>query len=105
MAAANMMISAEVTPVSGEEIKLARKLQDLGFRVLSLDETLSVDGPGSLWASTFGVRLKEQSRPAISGLLDETEVYLKILGSTVAIPPDLKGLIEDIAFIEPPELY
>ncbi len=105
MPAVDMMISAEVMPVASEEIKLARKLQDLGFRVLSLDGTMSVDGSQSLWTSIFGVQFEEQCRPGLAGLLDEPEVYQKALRSTVIIPPNLKELIQDIAFIEPPELY
>ncbi len=103
--AVDTMISAEVMPVASEEIKLARKLQDLGFRVLSLDGTMSVDGSQSLWTSVFGVQFEEQSRPGLAGLLDETEAYQKALRSTVIIPPNLKEMIQDIAFIEPPELY
>ncbi len=99
------MISAEVMSVAGEDTKLARKLQGLGFRVLSLDGTISVDGSQSLWTSIFGVQFEEQSRPGLAGLLDETEAYQKALRSTVIIPPNLKELIQDIAFIEPPELY
>jgi hypothetical protein len=105
MPAVDMMISAEVRPVASQEIKLARRLQDLGFRVLSLDGTMSVDGSPSLWTSIFGLYFEEQSRPALSGLLDETEAYQKALRSTLVIPPNLKELIEDISFIEPPELY
>lgn len=99
------MISAELMPVSREAIEAARKLQRLGFQILSLGETISVQGPKSLWTSTFHVRFEEQSRAASGGLLEQTETYQKALKSTLRIPPELRGLIEFIEFIEPPELF
>ena len=99
------MISAEVFAVAGEEIALARKLQDLGFRVFPRDRTVSIDGPESLWGSVFGVRFEARSQAAAPGLPDESQVYRKAIQSTLKVPADLESLIEDIAFVEPPEFY
>jgi hypothetical protein len=101
----NPRISAEIVPVADETASAARELRRLGFRVLSIDDTISVDGPQSLWTSIFSVRFEEQSKPALAGVLEETDTYQKAVKSSLKIPLELGHLIRSIAFVEPPELF
>ncbi len=99
------MISAEIEPFPGAATKAARELQRLGYRVYSVGETISIQGPKSLWSSIFSVQFEEQSRPAFAGVLDETETYQVARKSTLVIPLTIKEIIKDIEFIEPPEFF
>lgn len=97
------VISAEIVPVSGQGVSAARELQKLGFRVFSLGATISIQGDESLWTSVFGARFKDQSSSAEG--IGERKSFRVVVESTVNIPQNLKALIQDVAFIEPPEFF
>jgi len=97
------VISAEIVPVSGQGVSAARELQKLGFRVFSVNATISVQGDEDLWTSVFGVQFKNQTSSAEG--IGERKVFRAAVESTVTIPADLKPLVAEIAFIEPPELF
>lgn len=98
------LIAAEVTPHPGQAQQAARALQGLGFRVLHVGLTISVQAPQALWRETFGVRFTRQKK----GVLNETglsRAYLVARPQTLRIPPELESCIAAIAFVEPPELF
>ncbi len=99
------VISAEIVPVSGNKQAAARALQRRGFRVLRLDDTISVDAPRSLWTSTFGVAFQPEKRTLLREVSDSTTIYLKAKEGTVLISPELQNVVEEVIFVEPPELY
>lgn len=104
MAKFSRLIAAEVTPHSGQAQQAARILQGLGFRILHVGLTISVQAPQALWRETFGVRFTRQKK----GVLKETglsRAYLAPRPETLQIPPALKDRIADIAFVVPPELF
>lgn len=104
MAKAGGLIAAEVTPHSGQAQQAARALQGLGFRVLHIGSTISVQAPQTLWRKTFGVRFTRQNKI----ILKETRLsraYPTPRPETLQIPPALKDWIADIAFVVPPEWF
>ncbi len=99
------MISAEVEPVQGKARKAASRLQDLGFTVLHVGPTISVEGPESLWESAFNVSFEPTQKTTIRQI-DETEVtYQKALTDEMRPPETLQDLVEEVTFPEPPEFY
>jgi hypothetical protein len=96
------LISAEVTPLPNKATQAAQALQRLGFRILHIGPTISVQGSRSLWKSTFHVSFKSHKKTTLA----EAEVkttYPKAQFEVTQIPSELKTLISDIAFVEPPE--
>lgn len=99
------MISAEVEPVHGKARKAASLLQDIGFKVLHVGPTISVEGPESLWESTFNVSFESAQKTTVRPI-DETEVtYQKALTDEMRLPETLQELVEEVTFPEPPEFY
>ena len=99
------MISAEIVPNPGKKTIAAREMQGLGFRILLINDTITVQGRQSLWTSTFGVQFAQMKRPALSGVIDGNEIYQKGIKQTLKIPLKLQNLVKDVMFIEPPELF
>lgn len=100
-----MMISAEIVPSSGNATQVARDLQSHGFRILRTDDTVSVDGPESLWSDVFGVRFEQQHRTVSADTPRADVQYAVPQTSTLKIPDAFRGLINDVLFVEPPELF
>jgi len=98
-------IAAEITPQSGQAKAAALALQRLGFRVLHIGPTISVEGPETLWQSVFDVSFKIQSKDILRDMPGGETTYRKAITDDMAIPADLQPLISDVAFVEPPELY
>ncbi len=99
------MISAEVVPNAGKATLAARELQRLGFRIVLIDDTISVQGRQSLWTSTFAIQFERKRRPLLSGILNDIETFQKAIKNTLNIPEQLQNLVNDVMFIEPPELF
>lgn len=97
------VIAAEIVPVSGQGVSAARELQKLGFRVFSFDATISVQGDESLWTSVFGARFKDQTSSAEG--IGQRKAFRVAVEPRVTIPQHLKVLIQEVAFIEPPEFF
>lgn len=98
------MISAEVTPFPDQATQAARALQRLGFRVLHIGRTISVQAPRSLWKSTFHVSFKPRKK-TISAEAGIEVTYPKAQVEAVKIPSELEKLLDDVAFVEPPEFF
>lgn len=98
------VISAEVDPVSGQANQAALALQRLGFRVLHVGPTISVQAPESLWKSTFHVSFKPAKKTI--GRDTETEVtYYKPSSEELQIPASVQNLVARVMFVEPPEYF
>lgn len=96
------MISAEVTPMPDKATQAAQALQRLGFRIMHIGPTISVQGSRSLWKSTFQISF-ESRKKTISAEAEVEATYPEARVEEAQIPPELKALISDIAFVEPPE--
>lgn len=77
-------VPAEVWPLPGQLQTAAAALQRLGFRALHLGTTISVDAPAAVWRQVFG----DSARTG-----------------QVSIPATLQGLVNDVSFVEPPDLH
>ncbi|HXQ37731.1 MAG TPA: hypothetical protein VN843_27225 [Anaerolineales bacterium] len=98
------MIAAEITPTPNQASQASKALQDLGFRILHLGPTISVQGSQALWKRTFKVSFKDEEKTASEEAGIKT-TYPRAQQETVKIPEELKQLIAEIAFVEPPELF
>lgn len=98
------IVSAEIAPLPNQANRAALALQRLGFRILHIGPTISVQAPESLWVSTFNVAFESKKKTAIAEI--ESEVtYRKALVERVRIPAELQDLVAEVMFVEPPEFY
>ena len=98
------LISAEVEPLPRRAARAARELERLGFRVLHIGPTISVQGSLGLWKSTFKISFKRR-RKRLSDLTDEERSFALPDRDPVPVPSDLQNLIASVSFAEPPEFY
>ena len=98
------LIPAEIEPLPNQSNQAALALQRLGFRILHIGPTISVQAPRSLWESTFNVSFKEEKKTVMAEI--ESEVtYLRAVTENLHIPEGLESLISEVMFVEPPEFY
>jgi len=98
------VIAAEVTPLPNQAQQAALAMQRLGFRILHIGPTISVQGPQVLWESTFNVTFEPRQKIIIAEVDEGTVTYQQAM-TDVHIPPELQTLMEDVVFVEPPEFY
>lgn len=98
------LVPAEIEPLPGHAQAAARALQRLGFRVLHTGATISVEGPMTLWTEIFKVEFESRQTPTVSELGPDNMVAYKHAGAA-SIPPELAGLVHDVAFVRPPEFF
>jgi hypothetical protein len=101
--AANI-ISGEITPCANQAARAAKKLQQIGFRVLHIGPTISVQGAQRLWEAAFSIRFHLE-RKQTSADIGAESAYPRPDHDPVAIPKQFQGLIESIAIVEPPEWF
>ncbi|MHA2233562.1 MAG: hypothetical protein ACXAB4_13855 [Candidatus Hodarchaeales archaeon] len=99
------MISAEVIPIAKKSTEAAIALQRLGFRVLSIGESITISGEQKLFEQVFKVNLIKQARDALPNLPKSAETAFHMPETPPIIPDEFKSLIRDILFPEPPEYY
>ena len=98
------LIPAEIEPLPNQSNQAALALQRLGFRILHIGATISVQARRSLWESTFKVSFKEERKTVIAEI--ESEVtYFRAVTDDLIIPEELKNLISEVMFVEPPEFF
>lgn len=97
-------ISGEIEPCANQAARAAKTLQQIGFRVLHIGPTISVQGTPELWESTFSVRF-ELRRKRTSAETEAETVYAHPQHDRASIPLRLQGLIHSIAIVEPPEWF
>ncbi len=99
------IISAEIEPLPNQANHAALALQRLGFRILHIGPTISVQGPQSLWISTFNVSFELQKKTAVAEVEGGEVTYQKALVEDMRVPTELQNLIAEVMFVEPPEFY
>lgn len=98
-------ISAEIEPLPNQANQAALALQRLGFRILHIGPTISVQGPQSLWVSTFNVSFEPQRKTTMAEVEEGEITYQKASVEDMRVPTELQSLIADVMFVEPPEFY
>lgn len=99
------IISAEIEPLPNQANRAALALQRLGFRILNIGPTISVQGPQSLWVSTFNVSFKLKKKTAVAEEEEGEVTYKKAWVEGMRVPTELQNLIAEVMFVEPPEFY
>jgi hypothetical protein len=99
------IISAEVEPRERLGRQAAASLQQLGFRVLHIGPTISVQAAQSLWEKTFSVTFESFSKTTVGGLQSTRVSYQKPVSDTVPIPEPLQPFIASVSFVVPPEFF
>jgi hypothetical protein len=99
------IISAEIESLPNQAKQAALALQRLGFRILHIGPTISVEGQQSLWESTFNVSFEPQKKTVLAEMEKGEVTYQKAQIENIHFPKELQGLIAEVMFVEPPELY
>lgn len=99
------LIAAEIEPFPNRANGTALALQRLGFRILHIGPTISVEGPPSLWMSTFNVTFEQRKKRVMQELEGGEVIYQRAVTEEMRIPSHLRDLIEQVVFVEPPEFY
>lgn len=97
--------AAEITPTEGKARQAALKLQHLGFRVLHVGPTISVEASEDVWRRVFAVSFRSESRSQSVDGLERTVEYRRPEQDAVGVPAHLDELIADIAFVQPPDFF
>jgi hypothetical protein len=98
------LIPAEIEPLPNQANPAALALQRLGFRILHIGTTISVQAPPSLWESTFNVSFQQEKKTVMAETGSEV-TYLRAVTDNLVIPERLETLISEVMFVEPPEFY
>jgi hypothetical protein len=97
------LISAEVQPQPDQANQAALAMQRLGFRILHIGPTISVQASRSQWESTFKVSFEEATKSSFA--IGSATAYLRVITDQLEIPSELEKLITDVIFVEPPDFY
>jgi len=99
------IIPAEIESLPNQASQAALALQNMGFRILHIGSTISVEAPQTLWQSTFNVAFERQKKTVMPEIQTSEVSYAKALTSGLEIPPQLQNLVKGVMFVEPPELF
>lgn len=98
-------VPAEIMLVQGNADAAALLLQNLGFRILHIGATISVEGPETLWESVFNVSFVTRKKQVSPGIEGRDASYRKAITDRLEIPLKLRQYISGVAFVEPPEFF
>jgi hypothetical protein len=99
------MISAEIQPLPSQAQQAAKALQNLGFRILHIGPTISVQAPRQLWESTFNVSFVPHRKTVMPEIERGEVAYQRAVTENLRIPVQLQNVIAEVMFVEPPEFY
>ena len=99
------VISAEIKALPNRTTQAAMALQRLGFRILHLRSTISVQASQSLWESTFNVAFEARRKAVLPGGEGIELSYMKALTDKLHVPESLQELVAEVMFTEPPEFH
>ncbi|MFW9897073.1 MAG: hypothetical protein ACFFD7_14805 [Candidatus Thorarchaeota archaeon] len=99
------MITAEVICFPNKINETALILQNVGFKILYLGETLTIGGDQNIYESTFKIKLLKKSKSTIPDLSNHTKTEFFEPEKHIIIPDVYKSLIKDLIFAEPPEFF
>lgn len=97
------MLTADVVPVKNKNV-VALKLQEQGFDILSIGETITIKGSPEKFEDFFNMKLEKTSKSALPGLTDSMVEYYRPVTQPL-IPEEFELLIKEIFFPEPPEYF
>jgi hypothetical protein len=97
-------VPAEILPLPNQANQAALALQRLGFRILHIGTTISVQATPLLWQSTFNVSFEVQKKMILPETNQEV-TYFKAITDKLQIPDHLQALVAEVTFVEPPEFY
>jgi hypothetical protein len=97
------LIPAEVSAQPQHEREAALAMQRLGVKVLHVGSTISVEAPQSLWESLFHVSFEDRSMRQMDALGERP--FKRAVTSGLRIPAELRGLVTEVSFQEPPVLF
>jgi hypothetical protein len=98
------MLTADVVPIKDKDF-VALKLQEQGFDILSIDETIIIKGSPEKFEEFFNTKMEKTSKSVLPGISDSAKVeYYKPL-TQPSIPEEFKSLIKEVFFPEPPEYF
>lgn len=86
---AENMIAAEVASAPNRAGQAALALQRLGFRILHIGPTISVQGRESLWVSTFNVSFVPRKKTTVAEIEGSEVTYQKALVEGMRTPAEL----------------
>lgn len=99
------MITAEVIPIANKSTETVTALQKAGFRVLSIGESITIEGEQRFFEQFFKIKLLKLSKDTLPGLPKPAETEFYQPETPPIIPDELKSLISDVVFPEPPEYF
>ncbi|MEB3179267.1 MAG: hypothetical protein VKL59_09585 [Nostocaceae cyanobacterium] len=99
------IISAEIQPLPNQAQPAAKALQSLGFRILHIGQTISVEAPRSLWESTFNVSFTSEQKNVLPEIPTGRVRYPKAVTDKMQIPSQLIDSVAEVMFQEPPEFF
>ncbi|MGB7445008.1 MAG: hypothetical protein WA919_28395 [Coleofasciculaceae cyanobacterium] len=99
------IISAEIESLPNQASPAALALQNMGFRILHIGSTISVEAPRVLWESIFNVSFKKQQKTIMPEVQSSEVSYEKACTEGLKIPTHLQNLVSKVMFVEPPELF
>jgi len=98
------MLTADVIPIKDKNV-VALKLQEEGFDILSIGETITIKGSSERFEKFFNMKMEKISKSVLSGISNSAKVeYYKPL-TPPSIPKEFKYLIKEVFFPEPPEYF
>lgn len=98
------MLTAEVVPIKDKDF-VALKLQEQGFDILSISDTITIKGSPEKFENFFKMKMEKTSKSVLPGISDSAKAeYYKPL-TQPSIPEEFKSLIKDVYFLEPPEYF
>jgi hypothetical protein len=98
------MLTADVVPIKDKNV-VALKLQEQGFDILSIGETITIKGSPERFEKFFNMNMEKTSKSVLSGTSDSTKIeYYKPI-TPPSIPEEFKSLIKEVFFPEPPEYF
>jgi len=98
------MLTADVIPIQDKNI-VALKLQEQGFDILSIGETITIKGSPEIFEKFFNMKMEKTSKSVLSGISDSTKVEFYKPLTPPSIPEEFKSLIKEVFFPEPPEYF
>lgn len=98
------IIAAEIEPLSNQVEQSALRLQELGFQVLDVGLTISVQAPQSLWESFFKVSFETQEQPSVEPGVPSRS-FQRAITDNLQIPETLQSSISNVFFVEPPRWF
>lgn len=100
----NQNVAAEIVPQPHRAQSAAKALQELGFRVLRIDATISIQAPVQVWEDVFHVSFGQQRKDRLS-TSPESSIEHADAPDQVQIPAPLSDLIAEVLFVQPPEFF